>query len=129
MRKKAIAAMILVMIFSTGCFTSAKKAILPVYDDVLIYPISFDLAYLRTLEALESLPDWELEETEKEKGMIVARNVNFKNFGDQDKRLAVFMIKRLDRSQTSIQLAPHTQSVTGGDDLLKQVSKYVSREL
>ena len=122
----AIAVILLGFTFS-GC--AVDKKILPAHDEVLIYQLPYDLAYLRTMEALESLPDWELEETEKEKGTIQVRNMNYSALFDADKRVAVFLVKRLGRNETSVEIAPQTQTVIGGDKLLERVAQYLSREL
>ena len=125
-KKCGWAVLVFIFIFS-GC--AVGKKILPVHDDVLIYPLAYDLVYLRTLDALQTLPEWELDLTEKEKGIISVRNVNYGQLGDADKRTAVFFIKRVDRDQTSIQLAPQSQQVSGGDKLLQRIAQYMSREL
>lgn len=57
------------------------------------------------------------------------RNISFSRFTDADKRLATFVIKRVDRNETTVQLAPKSQRVIGGDELLKLVAAKVSQEL
>lgn len=111
-----------------GC-SSIGRQLLPLHDEVLLYDLPFDLTYLRTMEALESHPDWELETTDKEKGLIMVRNINYSQFSDADKRRAVFWIKRVSRRETSVRLAPESQHVIGGDKLLELIAKHVSREL
>lgn len=119
---------ILLFVFGiTGC--AVQEAILPTHDEVLIYELPLDLTYLRTVEALENVPGWELEETEKEKGIIRVRNVDYSNLIDADKRLVTFWVQRVDRNRTSVQIAPESQHVIGGDELLERVSQYVTREL
>lgn len=128
--KKAIFAIIFSVIFSislTGC--AGNKEILPTHDEVLTFAVPYDLAYLRTIEALESLPDWELSETEKEKGIVRIQNTNFASFDDADKRQATFIIKRVSRQETSIALAPYSQKVIGGKELFKRISQYMNTEL
>lgn len=115
-------------ILSPGC-ASSKKVVLPVHDDVLIYPLPYDLTYLRTMDALQDIPNWELEETEKEHGIIKVRNINYGAWNDADKRLIIVRVKSLAANQTSVQLAPESQSVIGGDELLKQVSSYLKKEI
>ena len=112
----------------TGCLTTGEK-IFPVHDEVLIYNLPYDLTYLRTLEALENVNDWELEETEKEKGIITVRNIAFSRLDDADKRSATVLIKRVSRNETSVTLAPQSQRVVGGDELLKRISQFLTREL
>ncbi len=115
-------------ILTPGC-SSAKKAVLPVHDDVLIYPLSFDLTYLRTLDALQDLPDWELQETEKELGIIKVRNINYSTWNDADKRVITVVVKLLDTNQTSVQLAPDSQTTIGGQELLNQVAAHLKKEV
>ena len=125
--KNLISAALIAALAFPGC--SFRDKVLPAHNEVLIYPLAYDLTYLRTLEALETLPEWELEETEKENGIIRARNINYSQFGDADKRLATFLVKRISRNETSVQLAPGSERVAGGDKLLERIARYVSREL
>ncbi len=111
-----------------GC-SSIRQEDIPAHTEVLLYTTPFDLTYLRTLEALENVDGWELEETEKEKGIIRVRNMKYSNLADADLRQATILITRIDRGQTSVQLAPYSQHVIGGADLMKRISQYVGREL
>lgn len=115
----------------TGCNSLSKKAeeVLPTHDEVLYFNLSYDLTFLRTMEALESMSGWELVETEKEKGIIVVRNDDFEGFDDREKRFADFVVTRVDPRTTSVKLEKQSQHVIGGDDMLKAINKYVSREL
>ena len=114
-------------ILLSGCMTQEKS--FPAQDEVLLYALPFDLTYLRTMEAIDSHPDWELSYSEKEKGIITVRNIHHSSLTDADKRIITFMVKRVDRHETSVQLAPDSQYVIGGDELLKLVGKYLSNEL
>lgn len=116
------------LLFHYGC--AAEKKIPPAYEEVLIYQLPYDLVYLRVFEALENVNnEWELEETEKEKGIIRARNMAYSRLDDADKRTATILVKRLGRGQTSVALAPYSNQVLGGKELMKRISQYVSREL
>lgn len=128
--KSATWAMMAVLFLAplTGCSTFRDQAI-PAHTEVLIYDLPYDLTFLRTLEALESVNGWELDETEKENGTIRARNTEFANLADKDKSTATFIVKRINRGQTSIQLAPDSQRVVGGAALMKRVAEYVGREI
>ena len=53
------AALFCLLLLSAGCVHDT--AVRPLHNEVLRYPVAYDLAYLRTLEALQSLPGWELE--------------------------------------------------------------------
>lgn len=133
MKKGSVPSFLLFFMLVTlvsGCALSRIGGkVMPTYDEVLIYDLPYDLVYLRSLEALESLPDWELEETEKEKGIIRVRNINFSTFTDADQRTATVLVTRINRQKTSVALAPHSRHVVGGGDLLERVSLYLSREL
>lgn len=97
-------------------------------NEILIYQLPFDLTYLRTLEALQMHDDWEIEETEKEFGIITVRNIAFGTFGDADKRKVVFNIKSTGNRETSVSIDPQYQRVPGGNKLLELVASYLSRE-
>ncbi len=120
-------AIVLVGLVFCGCTTQNKLG--PAHDETLIYKLSYDLVFLRTLEAIENVKNWELEETEKEKGVIRLYNKAYSRLDDSDKRTATILVKRLDREQTSVALAPYSNRVPGGKDLMKSISQYMSREL
>lgn len=120
--------LILIAFFLTlGC--AHKKPLLPVHDEVLVYQLPYDLTYLRVLDSLQTLPDWELEVTDKEAGFVRVRNMNYGGLDDADKRTATFLIKRINLGETSVELAPESQQVIGVGDLMKAVGKYLSREV
>lgn len=120
------------LILTVACFASACKSkpkILSAHDEVLVYELPYDLVYLRAFEALENVDGWEIEETEKETGTIRVRNTSYSRLDDADLRLVTVQVKRLGRGQTTVALAPESQRVIGGGDLLERISRYVSREL
>ena len=110
-----------------GC-TTAKK-ILPLHDEVLRFNLPYDLTYLRAAEALQRVAGWELESTEKEKGIILVRNINYSSFDDADKRIATVLIKHIGARETSVQLAPESQRILGGGTLLENISRIMDQEL
>ena len=93
----------------------------PAYDQVLIYDRPYDYTFLRTLEALNTFSDWTLEETDKNKGLIVLRNTQYGHFSDKDKWVARFTVKSLGRKQTSVALEPSSQRLEQGGELLKRI--------
>ena len=99
----------------------------PRYDRVLTYDRPYDFTYLRVLEALNSYPNWVLEETDKEKGIIAIRNTEYGHLFDRDKNLARFIVKRVARSQTSIELDSETQQVGKGGEMLERIDQYMKR--
>jgi len=119
--------LILGMVPATGC--SLNQKLLPAHDEVLIYPLPYDLTYLRTMEALETFSEWAIEETEKEKGILRARNVHYSSLDDADKRLVTLLIKRVSRRETSIALAPESQRVLGAEKIMERVAQFLSREV
>lgn len=121
---------LLMVMFFSGCavFDKATETV-ETHDEVLVYKLPYDLTYLRTLEAVSFLPDWELLETEKEKGVIRLDNTNFRSVTDADKRFATLYVRRVNRDETSVQLAPFSQKVLGGDVLLATIDDMISKEL
>ena len=109
-----------------GCNTVGK--LLPPNDRVLVCNLSYDKAYLRTLDALDSKKDWVLQGTDKEKGTISVHNNNYSRLDDSDLRSLTFLVKRIDRETTSVSIAPGSQKVYGGDQLLKLVEEYLNRK-
>ena len=113
-----------------GLFGCARSSpMLPVHDEVLVYSLPMDLTYLRTLEAVDSHPDWELDRTIKEKGLIYLRNLRYSSFADADRRTATLVLKRVGPRETSVQLDRKSQAVVGGDELLALIKEYLSREV
>lgn len=111
----------------TGCNTVSKT--LPPNDETLVYKLPYDLTFLRTLEALDSQPDWDLEETEMAKGTIRVYNTNYSNLDDADLRTITFVIKRMDSGTISVSILPKCQHVPGGDKLLKTIRERLNREV
>lgn len=112
---------------ASGC--AGNNPLLPAHDEVLLYDLPYDFAYLRALDAIQEIPGWELESTEKERGIIQVRNINYNSLDDADNRLITVLIKRVSRGRTSVELARESQHVIGGDKLLKTISDTVNREL
>jgi len=110
-----------------GCAVAEK--VLPVHDEILIYNLPYDLTFLRVMEAVDAVPGWDLQLTKKAQGIIQARNINFSQFGDADKRQVTVLLRSLGRKETSVQLAPESQRVIGGGKILERISLVVSREL
>ena len=111
---------------SLGC---SRSSMLTVHDEVLVYPLPFDLAFLRTLEAIQEHKEWDLDWTDKEMGVISIRNMRYSSFADADRRQATLIVKRLNARETSIQLDPKSQSVVGGDEILSLIRVQLSREV
>ena len=111
----------------TGC-NSVGKVLAP-NDQVLIYKLPYDLTYLRTMEALNSVGTWELEETDKEKGILSVRDTNYSRLDDSDLRVITFVVKRVDRETTSVTIDPKSQKVFGGKKLLEIVGEALGREI
>ncbi len=110
-----------------GCNTVGE--VLPPNDEVLVYKLPYDLTYLRTLETLNSIKDWQLEETDKEQGTIRVRNIDYSRLDDSDLRIITFMIKRVDRETTSVSIEEKSQKIFGGKKLLEAISEALGREI
>ena len=68
--RKYLGAGLFILMVVTGCSWSGKSIEAPRYDRVLVYERPYDYTYLRTLEALNTFPDWVLQDTDKEKRFI-----------------------------------------------------------
>ena len=108
-----------------GC--STVKTLTP-NDEVLTYKLSYDLTYLRTMEALDSVKDWQLEETDKERGLINVRDTNYSRLDDSDLRVITFVVKRVDRETSSVSIDPKSQKIFGGKKLLEAIGEALGRE-
>ena len=120
---------VLILILSlglAGCNTVGE--VLPPNDEVLVYKLPYDLTYLRTMDALNSVGNWDLQETDKEQGMISMRNTNYSNLSDSDQRVINFVVKRVDRDTTSVSIDPKSQKVIGGKKLLEAIGEALGRE-
>jgi len=109
-----------------GCNTVGE--VLPPNDEVLVYKLPYDLTYLRAMEALNSTTDWQLEETDKERGFIRVRDMNYSRLDDSDLRVITFVVKRVDRETTSVAIEPDSQKVFGGKKLLDAIGEALGRE-
>ena len=109
-----------------GCNTVSKTT--SPNDETLLYKLPYDLTYLRTLEALDAQPNWQLEETEMTKGIVKVRNTNYSNLDDADLRVITFAVKRVDGDTTSVSILPKFQHVPGGDKLLAAIGERLGRE-
>jgi len=126
---KNIFAVSFILTFALGlaaCNTVGE--VLPPNDQVLVYKLPYDLTYLRTMEALDSVGTWELEETDKERGLITVRDTNYSRLDDSDLRTVTFLVKRMDRETTSVSIDPDSQKVYGGKKLLEAVGGALGRE-
>ena len=110
-----------------GC--NSVGEVLPPNDEVLVYKLPYDLTYLRTMEALNSVENWQLEETDKERGMISVRDTNYSRLDDSDLRVITFVIKRVDRGTTSVSIDTQSQKVFGGKKLLGVIGEVLGREV
>ncbi len=120
---------VLILILSlglAGCNTVGE--VLPPNDEVLVYKLPYDLTYLRTMEALDGKGDWQLEETDKEKGILSVRDTNYSRLDDSDLRVITFAVKRVDRGTTSVSIEPKSQKVFGGKKLLEAIGEALGRE-
>ena len=128
MKNILVAVLVLMLGLSfVGCNTVGE--VLPPNDEVLVYKLPYDLTYLRTMEALNSVGTWELEETDKERGTLSVRDTNYSRLDDSDLRVIDFVVKRVDRGTTSVSIDPKSQKVFGGKKLLETIGEALGREI
>ena len=124
------ASFLMLLVMTSGFYGCREKSsLLPSWDEVLVYPLPYDLTYLRTMEAADSHPDWELDYTEKGTGMIKIHNQRYSSFADADLRYATLIVKRLEYNKSSVEFAPNSRAVVGGDEILKLIKKALSDEV
>ncbi|MBI4550121.1 MAG: hypothetical protein HY714_04270 [Candidatus Omnitrophica bacterium] len=114
---RAIGSLLAAIFLAAGCVHSP----LVKNDEVLIFNRAFDYTYDGVLRAIDTAAPWGLSHTDKQNGVIVAFNQDYWDTLDADKRTAVIQIKTIARKETSVQLAPESQHVIGGADLLKAI--------
>lgn len=111
-------------------FMGCKKAsLLPVHDEILVYPLPLDVTYLRTVDAVQRHPDWDLDWTDKEKGLIGIYNQRFSSFADADERSAILVVKRVNDREASVRFDPKSISIVGGDEILGLIKQHLSSEV
>jgi hypothetical protein len=88
-----------------------------------------DLTYLRTLEAVQAHPEWELDTTDKENGIISIRNLRYSSFVDADRRRATLILKQVGARETSVQFSSESQRVFGGKEIMSLIKQYLDREV
>jgi len=112
---------IFALIFLVSGCAAAKEY--PKFDQVLVYDKPYDFTYLKTLEALNTFTGWTLEETDKNKGIIILRNTEYGNLFDRDKWVVRFNVISLGRKKTSVSIDPDSQRNAMGGELLSRVDK------
>jgi hypothetical protein len=114
-----------------GC-SAFKKHILrheqevAIHDRVLVYERPYDYTFLKTIEALNTFPEWVLEETDKNKGLIVLRNTEYGHLFDREKWVVRFNIRRLDKRKTSVSLESDSQRAEKGGEFLDRIDEVVN---
>lgn len=115
-------------ITSLGCATSNKLTTAREANTrVLVYDNPYDLVFLRVIESADLLETWDVEITDKEKGLVSFHNTNFGAFSSEDERTISVLLKRINRSQTSVQLAPYSQKALDTDKLLDVIDLSVKK--
>lgn len=127
-RFTAVFSCLVFSVLASGCaasnkLTTAREA----NTRVLIYERPYDLVFLKVIEAADLLENWDVEITDKEKGSIGFHNVTFSAFSDEDDRNITVLVKRISRSETSVQLAPYSQKVIDSNKLLDVIDLSVKQ--
>ena len=129
MRKKLPSFLVLLVVVLGSLSCREKSSLLPAHDEVLVYPLPYDLVYLRIMEAVDSHADWELDYTEKENGIIRIHNQRYSSFADADLRYAKLIVKRLSHNKSSVEFAPESQAIVGGDEIFSLIKQSLSEEV
>jgi len=117
---------LLLPLAGVGC---SRSSVLPAHDEVLVYPLPYDLTFLKVMEAVQEHSEWDLDWTDKESGVISIRNMRYSSFADADQRQALLIVKRLNAKETSVQFDTKSRGIVGGDEILALIRGELSREL
>lgn len=118
----------LVVNFSVlGC--AVRDQVITPYEETLYYELAYDLAYLRTLEAVQEVDGWQLDVTDKERGIIRVQNTQFGRLDDADNRRVELVLKREGSRLTSLSVSPETQHVVGTEEFMKKVNDFIAPSL
>jgi len=101
---------------------------IPIHDEVIVCPLPFDRAFLRIMEAVDAHPEWDLELSDKENGILKIRNYRYSSYADVDQRMATLLVKRLGSRRTSVAFDKDSRAVVGGDEVLKLIKQYLALE-
>jgi hypothetical protein len=102
MSAKRFSFLIMVVFLTAGCALWRKTAA----QDVQTYQLPYDLVYLTALETLDMHQDWILVYTDKEAGIIDVKNVQYGNIFEVDRQTARYIVKRVNRIETSVEVDP-----------------------
>jgi hypothetical protein len=120
-----------VALANSGCVaklleTGTKNPVIR-YNDILVYEKPFDYTYLGVVKAVDRVPGWRLSNTDKMKGVVTARNEEYEDLFDKDKREITVLVKRIDRKRTSVELAPESQTMLGARVMLQAIQQNLGR--
>ncbi|OGW77212.1 MAG: hypothetical protein A3J52_00795 [Omnitrophica bacterium RIFCSPHIGHO2_02_FULL_49_9] len=119
-----VTAVLLLSVSLTSCISFRTDY--PRYDQVLTYDRPYDYTYLKALEALNTFPEWTLELTDKDEGLLILRNREYGHLFDRDKQVARIRVRRVSTHQTSVALDPDSQRIPKGGEFLKRINEFLS---
>lgn len=107
----------MVAVALSGCVTTMTETV--VHDELFTYDMPFDRTYLMVLDAIETIPSWQLESTNMKDGLVVVREPGAG--GEQ----AILMLRRVNKKQTTLELARPSQRIPNAGSLLQDVDAYL----
>jgi len=122
LRQVALIGALVVCMNLVGC----ERALIRPNDEVFVFNKPYDFTFLRVLDAINDTHYWSLYGTDKEKGIITVWNQKFTDLFDADKQFVTFLVRRVERHKTSVQIAPQSQYVTGSGELLRSIDRVLS---
>jgi hypothetical protein len=115
--KKSFAIIGILMVLPlSGCKVFSDSLV--IHDELFTYNIQYDKGYMMVVEAVNETNDWRLAGVDKRKGTVSAYSEKFMS----DDRV-VIIVKKIDETKMSVELAPDSQQVRGVEVLLKQIDK------
>ncbi len=111
---------------SSGCSSlSWRSGEYPIYH----YEQPYDLIYLNALESLDREDLWIMQYTDKNTGIIEVRQMNYGSLFGGDRQKARFVVKRVGRLETSVELDTSSSVCRWKDcrDLLEHINQRLAQ--
>lgn len=112
---KGLVSFFVIVAFLTGCNVFNESII---HDELFSYDVSYDVAYLKVMDAIEVDKNWTIAFTDMRKGIVKAKANEF----SRDDVVEI-LIKSAGRDKATVELAVDSQRVFGVEGLLKSIDK------
>lgn len=112
-----------IIILLAGCSTFERPKVATLHT----YQQPNDLVFLTAFEALDSDEHWIMQRTDKEAGVIELINHNYGNLFGVDRQFVRFLVKSVNRNETSVELDQKNSRGADAIKLFERVNRALSR--